>query len=397
MQVMQGNNHIRAKLTNHAAILRTIYQYGPIKRSEIAARLELTLPTITGCVNAMIGAGIVRSSEDDTAAYHAPGRPAQVVDLIPDAKHFIGVEMRDRCRSLCVTDYRGAVLYRRRDDTFCDDYTQNMQATCALIRRAAEEGPFSLDDIDGIGIGMPGLVDLGSGLLRYHSRYSWRDKPIAADVAAMTGYKGSVTVENNVSARATGAQLFRRELLNGVPSFAYMFVATGIACPLILNVSEFRGSLIGAGEVGHMVVDPDGPRCRCGNRGCLEAFSSDQAVLAACREALGADAPDTMDGVLLAQERGVSAVQRAVDRALHMLGIAIANITNYSGPRIILIEGELFRSEANQETLLASIRQTLYSAALSDTEFIFVKADDYSGAIGGAAVAISNDLNCGVF
>lgn len=396
MQFSQGHNPIRTRMSNHGAILRMIYRYGPIKRSELAARLGLTLPTITGCVNAMLAAGLVCSTEQEEGSAQALGRPAQVVDLIPGARLFLGVEMRDDCRAVCVTDYRGKVLYRCRDDSFLDGYERNIRSVCELIRRAAAEGPSPLEGIAGLGCCVPGLVDTERGVLEVNPHNDWRDRPVRADLAALTGYAGPISVENNVCARAAGAQLFRRELLNDYPSFAYMFVARGIACPLILNDVRRSGSVVGDGEVGHMVVDPNGPLCSCGERGCLETFSSDQAVLAACRESLGDGAPDTMDGVLLAQERGVIPVQRAVDKALRMLGIALTNITNYSSPRAILIEGKLFRSPANREALLANICCKRYGVSRkSGPAVFFIDADEYSGAVGGAAVAVSSDLERG--
>ncbi len=387
------NSHAAARPASHSAVLRMIYQNGPVRRSNIAAGLGLSVPTVTSNVNAMLAEGIVSSEEDGAPANHAIGRPAQIVDIIPDSRHFIGVEMRDCCRSVCVTDFRGTVVYRCRDEVFYDNYEGNMRAAGELILRAAREGPFPLEEINGIGFCMPGLVDPATGVLRYHPRYDWRNRPITADVAALTGFRGPVTAENNVSARATGTKLFQRDHLRGISSFAYLFVATGVACPFVLNASGFRGVLVGPGEVGHMVLDPDGPLCSCGNRGCLEAFSSDHAILAACREALGERAPQTMDEVLQAQERGVPAVERIVDQALRMLGVAITNITNYSCPGVIFIEAKLFRSPANRARLLDYIRQTPYSASFLETKFEFVDADEYSGAVGAAALAVATELD----
>jgi len=185
-------------------------------------------------------------------------------------------------------------------------------------------------------------------------------------------------------------------------SFAYLFISTGIACPLILNNGVSASVALGAGEVGHMVLDPLGPKCHCGNRGCLESFSSDTAIIRACSEAIAAGgAPllaglcsgrePTMAQILKAQEQGEIAVERIVLRALYYIGVAIANIYNFIRPDVLLIEGELFANTKNRQVLLDTVFDHLYST-IKDANFIFVDPDINSGAAGASASAIRDFL-----
>lgn len=403
MRIAQGNNLPRIKVSNQASIRRMIYYYGPITRAEVAARLHLTLPTITTNINSMLANGHVREIDYIEDTVRAVGRRAYPIDIVPDSRFFLGVEMRGTLRSLCISDYRGTVVYFDKDETPYNDYDKTIKSTCMMIRKAVEADTIQADKIVRIGVCLPGLVDPENGILNIHPGYHWVDKHIREDIADLTGFLGEISVENNSSARAFSAQLFQRELLENVPTFAYMFISAGIASPFIINNFSEMSAPIGAGEAGHMVMNPNGPVCSCGNHGCLEAFSSDVAVLARCTEALKqAEAPilasicqdlsPTMYEVLEAQKAGDTSIQAIVKEAVFYLGLALANIDNFVRPHTIFIDGILFRNEENREYLMEVIHKNLYRATLTDIHIHFIDAEPQSGAKAAAAVAIRDDL-----
>ncbi len=403
MRLEQGSNPSRIKAANQAAILKTIYHCGPIKRSEIARHLGLTLPTITTSVNSMMAQGIVRETGPIASKAPFAGRKARLVDIVPGSRHFIGVEIQGSRRTVCLLDYRGRALYTREDAGDQRDYGKNMALAGDMIRRALTACGMTLEQVSGIGVCLPGLVDARQGVLEVRPSYSWTHKDIRSDLARLTGYRGPICVENNACARAYGAQLFRRADLGNVQTFAYLFINQGIACPLVLNTATDFGSVVGAGEVGHMVMLPEGEPCSCGNRGCLEAYSSDTAVLRRCVEALeagkapllhrlcGGERP-TVEQVTAAQDAGDADVAEIVDQAVYVLGVAVANINNFACPSLMLIEGKLFRCPANWERLMDVVRQNLCGVIRKGTRFLFVEPDPFSGALGAAAMAICKDL-----
>ena len=404
MQFEQGNNLPRVKMTNQSSILRMVYHCGPITRADIAKRLDLTLPTITTNINAMISAGLVQELDSTEPADHRHGRRSRLLDIVPDARRFIGVEMTGSESAVCLTDYRGQLLGSRSVPAPSRDYEENLDMTCVLVRKLLDRCRLTLADVDGLGFCVPGLVDSGAGVLKVRPSYNWYDKPILRDVGRRLDLRCPITVENNVCARAYGASLFRRELLNNVPTFAYLFIHAGIACPLILNTSNAFGSIVGTGEVGHMVMEPNGPQCTCGNHGCLEAISSDRAIISRSMDALArGGAPilrslcpvgeePSMAHILQAQQAGDADVYLIVERAVYTLGLAIANIDNFTCPHTMLIEGKLFRSSANRRQLLDVVHRNICKVTRTDTNFVFVEPDEFSGARGAAAVAIFHDL-----
>ena len=403
MQFEQGSNPSRVKAANQSAILKTIYHCGPIRRAEIAKRLGLTLPTITTNVNSMIARGMVRETGAVPPNARAGGRKAHPVDIAPESRHFIGVEIQGERRAVCLLDYRGRALYAQEQAGEQRAYEKNMELTGELVERALSACGMELGQISGLGLCLPGLVDAQSGILEVRPSYHWTHKDLRRDMARVTGYGGPVYVENNACARAYGAQLFHREDLGDAQTFAYLFINQGIACPLVLNTATDFGSVVGSGEVGHMVMFPGGEPCSCGNRGCLEAYSSDRALLSRCREALRqgrapvlralcGDAPPNMEQVVAAQEAGDRDVAELVERAVYVLGVAVANLNNFACPSLMLIEGKLFCRPANRERLMEVVRDNLCSVIRQGTRFLFVEPDPLSGALGAAAMAICKDL-----
>ena len=403
MQFEQGANPSRVKAGNQAAILKTIYLCGPIKRSEVARRLGLTLPTITTNINSMMARGIVRETGSERSITHFAGRKAHLVDIVPESRHFAGVEIQGMRRTVCLLDYRGKVLYQKEHTGEEREYGKNIALTCGMVDRALSACGLRPEEIAGIGVCLPGLVDTQQGVLEVRPSYSWTHKNIRADMASRMNYPGPIYVENNACARAYGAQLFRREDLGDAQTFAYLFLNQGIACPLVLNTAIDFGSVVGAGEVGHMVMVPNGEPCSCGNRGCLEAYASDTAVLRSCAQAiergeapilrrLRGEGPLSMEQVLAAQEAGEEAVAQIVGQAVHILGVAVANINNFACPSLMLIEGRLFSRPEDWEHLLEVVRLNLCGVIRRGTRFLFVEPDPFSGAAGAAAMAICKDL-----
>lgn len=404
MYVSSGNNLPRIKALNQSNIREIIYHYGPISRGEIAERLSLALPTITGAINNLLSIGFIREVDTSSSEKKAMGRKVAHVNIVEDFRIFLGVEIRGACRYVCVTNYRGKVLCSAQDDELCLSYEQAAAKTVDMIRELLEQNQMSLEQLSGICVCLPGLVDADAGILKIHPGYGWENKNVREDIARLLGYHGPILVENNACARTYAMRLFHQSELEEASTFAYLFVSTGIACHFVHNEIGPKVSYASSGEAGHMVMDPDGPLCSCGNRGCLEALSSEKAIIARCKELLergretnlrylcaDPSAP-TIAEILQAQEEGDIYVSQILDTAIYYLGVAVANIYNFISPRRMVIESVLFQNEKNKDRLLNVIHKNLYTVTITDVNFTFMPPNGFSGAIGAAAVAIQKDL-----
>ena len=212
-----------------------------------------------------------------------------------------------------------------------------------------------------------------------------------------------VEVENNVRARAISAELFDR-IVKAEP-FAYFFVSFGVACQMIIDGKVLYGQSAAAGEIGHTVVQRNGPVCpTCGNRGCLEALTGERAILQQCREIMAAGTPSvlgelcedpsrlTMEQVLAAQEMGDKAVNNVIEEAIEYLGIALANTINLISPRAVVLEGRILSTPKNQARMLSVVDQYMFHIHSGITDFTFQSYDPDRGARAAAAVVVKEFL-----
>jgi len=267
------------------------------------------------------------------------------------------------------------------------------------VEDAVDEADLTLKQVAGIGIGAPGAVDFSSGTVIYAPNMEgWKDVPLKKDLEKALGVP--VFVENDGNIAALGVHVAE---LKGKPRHLVgIFVGTGIGGGLIINGDLYAGFNHTAGEIGHMVVDVDGPKCGCGNKGCLEALASRTAIFQQIKagvkngektiltEMLGDDLSDLRSNDLRkAIRRGDKFVDRIIEGDAEYLGIAIANLINILGPEVVVLGGGVI--EALADEMMGVIVETAQDYAMPGTlkgvEIIASKLGDSAGITGGAVLA----------
>ncbi|CAN5318224.1 ROK family transcriptional regulator [soil metagenome] len=256
-------------------------------------------------------------------------------------------------------------------------------------------------DVMGIGIGVPGPVDFESGqLVNAPLMPEWDAYSIRDDLRA--DYAAPVFVDNDVNVMALG-ELWRMQ--RGLQNFLVVKVGTGIGCGIVCHGRVYRGANGSAGDVGHICVDPAGPRCHCGNLGCVETMAAGPAIARAATEAAHGG-----QSALLAQmlaERGVLKLQdvaqasRAgdvvanaiVQRSGALIGQMLASVVNFHNPSHVFIGGGIQRIGP---LFLAAVRQSVYhrSLALSTRhlEIQYTPLGERAGIIGAGVLAMQETL-----
>lgn len=397
----KGNNLLRLKQTNQSAIRKIIYLRGPVLRSSIAGDLHLTLPTITTNVNSMIQNGIL--FEDKEHVVTTPGRFALPVDIVADSKYFIGIEITEDARKVCICNYRGTVVYSGLDQTFYEQYPDVVQSAARLITAALNSGVVSDRKIQGIGVSIPGLVDSNTGKLLAHRQYGWYDKDVIADLRFLTGYNGPVSIENDASARALAAQLFLREQMQNIPSFFYLYVSKGIASPFIQNDYNLSSSPVGAGELGYMIMDLKMPFGPWGSTGSLNNLAGMRVLKEHARQAaaegkapylqkLCGDRPPDISQLM--ESAGYdSSIDELIKKVVFYLGVAVANEDNLMRPHSILVDAPYFSFGKYRDIFIETIYQYSFRPGSFKFNVIFIENDESNGPKSAAAVAIRNDFN----
>jgi glucokinase len=266
------------------------------------------------------------------------------------------------------------------------------------VRDAVDECDLKFDQVKAIGIGAPGAVDSDAGTVVFAPNLDWRDVPLAKQLSSEL--KLPVFLENDCTLSMLG--VYEVELEAKPRSVLGIFLGTGIGGGLIINGEIYRGFTRCAGEVGHMVLEINGPKCGCGNRGCFEALASRTALFQRIRVAvkegqetlltgmLGKDLEDLRSGDLRkAIRRGDKFVDRIVEEAAEYTGIAVANLANILGPETIVLGGGVIEALGDEmmSIIVETARDYAMPGALKGVEIVATELGDNAGITGGAVLA----------
>lgn len=404
----KGSNLPIVRQRNYFLIKKIIYQQSPISRSEIAQRLSLTAPTITASVNPLISKGLIREFPAPATSSDGKvlGRRPIMLEFVPDAYYVCGIELGPYQTSFVITDICGKVVASQQIDYKSQGYTlesyeETLDLMEAEIPAFIQRSGISEEQLLAVGVGLPGLVNGTTGKIHNTFRRSWIGHDLASDLAQRL--HTHVKIENNVRARTICADLFDRAVT--ADPLAYFFVSYGLSCPLIIDGKVLYGQSAASGEIGHTLVEFNGPKCdTCGNNGCLESVASEKAILKRCRTIMfsGIDTilnqlcpnPEelTITHVLKAQECDDKIANMVVKDCIRYLGVSLASIMNLISPRTVLIDAQIFSLPQNQTAMLTTVNKNIFGINSKKPNISFVPFNPFYGARGAAAIAVKEFL-----
>src|SRR5947207_8760241 len=267
------------------------------------------------------------------------------------------------------------------------------------VRDAVDEADLGLKQVAGIGIGAPGAVEFETGTVIFAPNLDgWKEVPLKKELEK--ALEVPVSVENDGNIAVLGVHVAE---LKGKPrSVIGIFVGTGIGGGLIVNGELYSGFNHTAGEIGHMVLDINGPKCGCGNRGCFEAVASRTAIFQRIKagvkegektlltEMLGDSLEDMRSGDLRkAIRRGDKFVAEILEQVAECIGIGVSNLVNIIGPDVVVLGGGVI--EALEDEMVGIITKTAKDHAMPGTmkgvEIVTSKLGDNAGITGAAVLA----------
>ncbi len=263
------------------------------------------------------------------------------------------------------------------------------------------------DQAAAIGVSFGGPVNADTGVVRLsHHVPGWENTPLRDLLEKEFG--APAQVDNDANVAALGEHRFGAG--KGFDSLMYITVSTGVGGGWILNNRPWRGSDGMAGEIGHTVVDPGGPLCLCGKRGCVERLASGPYMAQDAREALNKEPeksrgqtllrlakgnPDAITGqmISLAAEQGDELAQDLLERSAWALGVGIGNAANLVNPQRFILGGGVTKSGAH---FWESVRRTARSTALPEVQFEILPTHLDDDAPLWGAIALAEDLLSGI-
>jgi glucokinase len=267
------------------------------------------------------------------------------------------------------------------------------------VNEAVDECDLSLKQIRGVGIGAPGAVDFDSGRVIFAPNLpGWKDIPLKKELEKRLSVP--VFTGNDCNVCTLGA--FDREFKSKPKHLVGVFIGTGIGGGLIINGNLYAGHNLTAGEIGHMVIEVNGPKCGCGNRGCFEALASRTAIFRRVQSAvkdgqktlltemLGPDLADMRSGDLRkAIRKGDKFVEKVIEEAAEYAGIGVANLINILNPEIVVVGGGVIEALENEmmPTIIKTAKEHVMSGTMDGIKIEASKLGDHAGITGAAVLA----------
>ncbi|WP_063836888.1 ROK family transcriptional regulator [Phaeacidiphilus oryzae] len=343
--------HTDIRRNNLEVVLRHLWATGPDSRAGLAARAGLTRATVSRLVGELIGLGLVEETGAATAR-SGHGRPGTELRLAGRHVLAIGAEINVDYLTMLVADLANRQVHRwhRPFDTpraGAEAALRALAEACAAWLDSLPAAPGSGRDplVAGLGVAIPGLVDERRGIVGRAPNLGWDGVPVAELLSGLLAARlgdrvGPVTVGNEAN-RAALAE-YRVGSHAGTPHLVYITGDVGIGGGLIVDGRPLLGARGYSGEVGHMLVDPAGPACGCGRRGCWEALVGLQALLAAVGEppaGAASSSEESVGRVARRAGRGDPAVLAALSRLGEDIGTGCANVAALFDPEVIVLGG----------------------------------------------------------
>lgn len=309
------------------AVALEVLIHGPLSRSEVARRLDLSSASLTRLANPLLETGLLVEAGEQSDG--RVGRPQQLLDIVPQSRRFIGMKlMADEVIGV-TTDLRANVIAMESRRLAATDPETVVAAIASLVETLSRGTP----TVTAIGIGVGGLVDT-NGVVQSAPFLKWNDVSLGSMVEAATGIQ--TIIENDLVAFTEYEHWFGAG--RGLDRFAVVTLGAGIGYGLVIHDEIVRNADYGIGLIGHWPLDPFGPVCSEGHRGCAKAILTDTAITAAVSQALGK--PVNYRQALDLAAAGEPAARRVVDDAGRGLGRLLAAISNLTMPELVVIGGE---------------------------------------------------------
>ncbi|MEV0276309.1 ROK family transcriptional regulator [Streptomyces sp. NPDC050610] len=337
---------------NLERVVRAVRMAGSLTQAEIARTTGLSAATVSNIVRELKEGGTVEVTPTSSG-----GRRARSVSLSGDAGIVVGVDFGHTHLRVAIGNLAHKVLDEVTEPLDVDaSAAQGMDRAELLVSRLIESNGISRRKIVGVGLGVPGPIDVESGVLGSTSILpGWVGTNPRDDLGARLGVP--VYVDNDANLGALGELVWGSG--HGAADLAYIKVASGVGAGLVISGQIYRGPGGTAGEIGHITLDESGPVCRCGNRGCLETFAAARYVLPLLHSSHGPDL--TVERMVELAREGDPGCRRVIADVGRHIGSGVANLCNLLNPSRVVLGGDL--ADAG-ELVLAPIRDSVARYAI---------------------------------
>jgi predicted NBD/HSP70 family sugar kinase len=375
-------------------VFERIRAAGRIPRVQLARDLGVSPASVSAVTSELVAAGLIEEVAAPREADTGRGRPPVALGVCEKAHLVAGMKLSDREHTAVIVDFAGNLIadaaIPREPGPMAPSAVLDEAET--LLDRATAAAGIGRERLSALGLGLPGFIDRASGRVLWSPVLAARDVPVAAEAAARFGLP--VHIDNDANLVTLAELWFGAG--RALSDFAVVTIEHGVGMGLVLNHRIYRGARGLGMELGHTKVQLDGALCRCGQRGCLEAYVADYALAREATTALnwGHKAGPGV-GVLLESlydhaKAGNQAARSIFRRAGRYLAVGLANVVNLFDPALIILSGERMRYDYLYATeVLAEMKALAIDTGRPPPPIEIHAWGDLLWAHGAAALALS--------
>lgn len=365
---------------NEALVLRAIRQHGPSTRGELSQHMGVTFPTVAKAVGSLVDARLLEEFDD---VMTGPGRPAKRLRLSRENSQVVGVTVDVHTCEVAAAGFDGIV---REDTQTSFETPQSYDKLLAAIVERIEALRSAEMPILCIGISVVGLVDYRQQEIRLAANLHFLDgKKLGQDVGKLLGAECVLVHDSHALCLAEYVYGEASDL----DSFAVLDMSTGIGLGVMVNHQFLTGHSGFAGEMGHIPIVPNGRKCHCGRRGCLETVASEWVLLERIAERF--ERPIEFDEVIALALKRDKRVRSELNRMCKYLAIGIAHIVNLFDPQSVFMTGRLFdQLPWLRDHLVSRAQQIALEPAFADCRFMSTSGSHLLGAVATAISAVTS-------
>lgn len=388
---------------NRSMVFDLIRRKGPISRAEIARTIGLSIPTVMKITEEFSYKQFV---QDVGKGESSGGKRPELLELVPDSKYIIGVGVGRSKTNVLMMNLAGEVFIREIMETGGTAVPEVwISRLIQVIENVIRESGLSRKQILGMGIGMPGILDEKSGKVLFSPDFKWENVDMLTPIRER--FKMDITIENANRALAMGEYYFGA----GVDSRNFLVVnlGHGIGSAIMREGEFYRGSSGSSGEIGHIILEKNGPKCNCGNLGCLEAIASGNAIARDAKIAvLEGNATKIMElvnedinrieakTVFEAARLGDRLAIQITERAMQYIGIGLANYINLLDPDLIILFGGLTNAG---DIFLKKVKEVLRERQMKfagrQVKLVISQMGENGTAVGSASLVLKKFIKYG--
>lgn len=336
-------NHKVLRDINEVIVLNIIRERQPISRTAIAELSKLDPGTVTRILQGFRRNSLI-SEVGSGPSTPMGGRKPRYVSLNASKQCAIGLDIGARETALALSDFNGQIHdFRRISNTKDPELT--LTAAAAELRSLMQRVN-GYEEFGGVGVGLIGLVDCAEGIIWEGENLGWPEPVEVGKILRSKIPDVPFYFENNARLSLMGEIWFGGSRLSPIQNLVFLDVNEGVGAGIIIDGQLYRGHRNGAGEFGHVCIDPRGPKCSCGSYGCLEAFASDVATIERYAQKSGGPSAPQVDMKLIVDlaNKGDDYAVATIRETAHYLGLGLAPIIYGLSPDKIVVGGEIVKA-----------------------------------------------------